>query len=309
MSKTYVLIPFYNDAESLRQLLKSFDSVEQARYHFFFIDDCSGFPVHLDDLIDESSLISASNAKILRLRTNVGHQLAIAIALKKVVETINAEDVIVIMDGDGEDPAFRVKEMVERCRIERRVIVAMRRKRSEGIGFRIWYLIYKFFFYCITGYKLNFGNFMALDSRSATRLSLCPTVGVHIASSLIVSKIDYKGIWVDRGTRFSGESKMSFHRLLIHGFRSMIVFSETIWARVLLFLLCTIVCFILVAVCVLAAKFFGLAVAGWTSIVLLITFQIIVQITFSAFGLLMLAGLLKANETSALFKREHELLE
>ncbi|WP_251274030.1 glycosyltransferase, partial [Enterobacter hormaechei] len=85
------------------------------------------------------SAIEASGLEgvVIRLRRNVGHQRAIAIGLGYVAEHFDGNDIVVVMDSDGEDTPESITELVaglESADVD--VVVASRRSRVESLKFK-----------------------------------------------------------------------------------------------------------------------------------------------------------------------------
>src|SRR4051794_25209430 len=101
--KVSILIPLFNDWESLAILLPRLDSaIGSVRMcgGIFVIDDAS--TIALPDSLRNETYKSLSSVAVVHLRCNIGHQRAIAVGLAHLAASASA-DAIVIMDGDGED--------------------------------------------------------------------------------------------------------------------------------------------------------------------------------------------------------------
>src|SRR5512143_1330964 len=102
-SSLAILIPIFNDWESLRLLLPQVDRAVEGmgrRVSVLVVDDASTEPVPEGWL--RQDFIALDSVEILHLRSNQGHQRAIALGLYHIHEFTDAEAVLV-MDGDGED--------------------------------------------------------------------------------------------------------------------------------------------------------------------------------------------------------------
>ena len=98
-----ILIPIYNDWEAVGLLLPSLDRVLAGAgliADVLLVDDGSTVrpPAHWH----AHAWRGLGRIEVLTLRRNVGHQRAIAIALAFVEQHLSP-DVLVVMDGDGED--------------------------------------------------------------------------------------------------------------------------------------------------------------------------------------------------------------
>lgn len=168
--------------------------------------------------------------RLLRLRTNVGHQRAIAIGL---VDSLRAEDdLFVIMDSDGEDRPEDAVALLEVARTRSGLAVVGRREsRSEGIAFRASYRVYRALFRLLTGAPLPYGNFSVVPHAMRRRLAAMPELWNHYAAALKKSGQPLVAVGVDRGTRLAGRSRMRFTSLVNHGLSAISVFSDGVFAR------------------------------------------------------------------------------
>ena len=215
---------------------------------------------------------------MVRLRRNAGHQAAIAAGLCHAAG--NGEDVIVVMDGDGEDRPEDVGRLVAALPAGEpaSVAVATRGRRHASFGFRLFYRLYGATFLALTGRRLGFGNFCALSPAAVRRLTRMPELRLHLAAAILRSGIPVRRLPIDRGHRYDGRSKMSFIDLTSHGLRSIAVFSETVLTRIVIaaFLLAAIGALILAIV--FAAKLTGHASPGWATsvggVILIVVSQI-----------------------------------
>jgi len=279
------LIPVYNDWQSFQILLERIDSLVSSwntEASIFVIDDCS-----IGDLPDRSDFRNRSNIKhleLLSLSANLGHQRAIAVGLCEL-ELRETFDGVVVMDSDGEDRPEEIGGLIESFQAhENAIIVAQRIKRSESLTFRLFYFAYKLFFRVLTGEVIDFGNFCIIPSTLLHRLTHMPEVWNHLAAATIRSRLEIRRVPTQRGLRYSGRSSMNLESLVVHGLSAISVFTDKLFARLLL-LSCLIsildACF---ACAVIFARFFtNLAVPGWATSAVGLSAAILLQnITLSA---------------------------
>ena len=65
------------------------------------------------------------------------------------------------------------------------LIVASRTQRSEGLIFRVGYLLYKKLFRLLTGQDINFGNFSLIPMSLVKRLVCVPSIWNHFAATVL----------------------------------------------------------------------------------------------------------------------------
>ena len=128
-----ILIPIYNDATSLNQLLSelttSLQEFNGTRFSILAIDDGSSEKLE----INTSHFFSV---QVLHLQRNIGHQKAIAIGMAYCRENI-AFDKLLVMDGDGEDKPEDAARLLKAASTEtNKVIFAKRASRQEGQRFQ-----------------------------------------------------------------------------------------------------------------------------------------------------------------------------
>ncbi len=242
-------------------------------------------PVQTSDIAD-----AGLTGEVVRLARNVGHQRAIATGLSYIART-HPEASVVVMDADGEDTPDVIPELLAALhRDGKDAVVAERRRRSESVGFKAFYLLYRLFFQAVTGHVIRFGNFSALSPVAVRRLVLMPELWLHLASCLIVSRMRIASVPADRGVRYFGRSHMSFVSLALHGMRSMMVFAEAIMVRV--GILCGVLAAAAGSLLAISAglKLADIATPGWYSTASGILVVIVLQAGMLAFLMLMVMG-------------------
>lgn len=270
-----ILIPVLNDEESLNRLLSelavSCKEFPDSKFSVLAIDD--GSATHL-----KIKVPSQFSLKILHLLRNMGHQKGIAVGLAYIKENVSCDKVLV-MDADGEDrPEDAVLLLKESLNNPGKIIFAKRRSRQEGSGFRLFYRIYKFAFRVLTGKRIAFGNFLVMPKSLLDKVVYYSEIWNHIAGGILKAGLPFSSIVTHRGKRYAGNSKMSFHSLLIHGLGAIAVFMDVIASRLLLFSLLLIGISLLVILAVIGIKTFSdLAIPGWTSTVVSAMLIILLQ--------------------------------
>jgi polyisoprenyl-phosphate glycosyltransferase len=275
-----VLIPNFNDWESLRLLLPQIDQVlrgEERRVSVLVVDDAStdrapqDWPGHEFQALD--------SVEVLHLRSNQGHQRAIALGLYHLHEFTDSE-AVVVMDGDGEDQPQDLPELLRAFADGEgaEVVFAARTKRMEGLGFRLCYRAYRLIHHAMTGVVVQVGNFSVVPRAALARLMAVPDLWNHYAASIYRARLPRRLVPLPRGQRLAGESKMNFVSLLIHGLSAMSVFSDQVSAR----LLTAAVGFAAVATALIGVTagvrwFTDLAVPGWATFTVGLLLVLVVQ--------------------------------
>lgn len=230
-----VLIPVFNDWESLALLLPRLDDALASRgldAEVLIVDDGSTVEPS-DDLIPWRSE-TLRRVDVLRLRRNLGHQRAITVGLAYIEDCLPAR-AVVVMDGDGEDNPADVPRLLDE--LDRtganRVVFAERTRRSESTAFRIFYALYRLMHLLLTGQKVRVGNFSAIPRRRLVSLVVVTELWNHYAAGVIRSRQPHTSIPTSRGTRLCGRSSMNFVSLVTHGLSAISVYSDIVGVRLL----------------------------------------------------------------------------
>lgn len=287
-----VVTPVYEDTEASARLFKEIAQQFGDKVFILAVDDGSvRTPLPLSNLTEANAA-----GAVLSLRRNVGHQQAIAIGLSYASEHMHAHQTVVVMDSDGEDLPSTIPTLLdalEDANID--VVVATRKSRVETVKFKVFYAIYKRFFRVMTGRAISFGNFMAMGYGAVRRLSVMQELPVHVAGTVLASKLRMKPCPIDRGPRYAGQSKMNFVGLVLHGFKALMVFAEDVLVRV--GIACTAIASLALTGAAIAIflKLIGLSTPGWFSLVLGIFMLIFLQTGALALMTLMLTGMMRSG--------------
>ena len=191
MHRVCVIVPVYNDWESVSQLLVELAAVGQAhdlRYRVILVDDSStlGAPETWPGL-ERSTLESL---KLVRLACNLGHQRAIAVGLVVARDEIESCSAVVVMDSDGEDLPIDIPRLLAASAAHAGSIVCARRaRRSERLMFRVLYRFYKLLFGSLTGVQIDFGNFCLIPKPALRAVISQAGIWNHLAATLTRSRV------------------------------------------------------------------------------------------------------------------------
>jgi polyisoprenyl-phosphate glycosyltransferase len=239
MKKIKILIPVYNDWQSVFKLLENIDQgledwdSDVAHISVVIVNDSSTE----ERPINYSTFNSLKSIQVINMEENKGHARCIAAGLKHISEN-NDFDLVIPMDADGED---RPEELgILLCKayeVPDKVITANRIKRSEGFIFKFCYLVHKYLTFIFTGQSIKYGNYTCLPKSIVIELVNEPATWSSFSGSLAKISKDKKSIASIRGTRYFGPSKMSFINLLKHSLSIIAVFKKTLLIRSTLFLI------------------------------------------------------------------------
>ena len=236
MKKFLILIPVYNDWQSLTILLKNINNeIEKLNHNIsiIIVDDASTF----DRQLDIENISNIKSIKILSMRENLGHARCIATGLKYIFEK-EEFDYVIPMDGDGEDRPEEIKEFIKSTEINPELtIIGERVKRSEAFIFKFCYFFHKIITLVFTGHLIKFGNFTCIPKSTVNKMINEKATWNSFSGSL--TKVEKRNISISsiRGKRYFGPSKMSFSNLLKHSLSIISVFRKTVLIRSALFII------------------------------------------------------------------------
>ena len=234
--KYVILIPIYNDRESLKLLVENINSQIKNINHdisLVVINDSSS-----QQIIDTyTNLESISSFEIINMKENRGHTRCIASGLKYIFEK-KEFDFVIPMDGDGEDRPEEIKNFIQLSEQSgEKSITGERVKRSEGLFFQLCYQFHKFLTLAFTGKSIKFGNFTCLSKSTVKKLLDEKATWNSFSGSLKKIEKDLISIPSIRGKRYFGPSQMSFFNLLKHSLSIISVFRKTVLIRSALFII------------------------------------------------------------------------
>ena len=230
MKKIIILIPVYNDWESLKKLIKEINEIikdfNDINFECLIVNDCS--TIQAPEIIKPNKFKSI---EILNMKENRGHARCNAFGIRYIFQNKKFDNLL-LMDGDGEDRPVEIKDLIEMIIKNPNVsVVAKRIKRSEGLLFQLLYQIHKLITIFFTGKNINFGNYSILTKDDVRKLhskaslwsSFSGSVKKHINSLNEINSI--------RGLRYFGPSQMSLFRLIIHSLSIIAVFKYQVFLR------------------------------------------------------------------------------
>jgi len=235
MKKYIILIPIYNDRESLTKLIKNINSEIEginSEISIIVINDASS-----QQIIEEyQNTENINSIEIINMKENKGHARCIASGLKYIFEK-KEFDYVIPMDGDGEDRPEEIKNFIQLSeQSNNQSIVGERVKRSESIFFKFCYQAHKILTLSFTGQHIKFGNFVCLSKLTIEKMLKEKATWNSFSGSLKKTETNLLSIPSIRGTRYFGPSKMSFINLLKHSLSIISVFRKTVLIRSALFI-------------------------------------------------------------------------
>ena len=236
MKKIIILIPVYNDWDSLKKLLGKIN--ENIKFSKDFNFEC--LIVNDASLTQPHGLYKPSNfdsVELLNMRENRGHARCNAFGIRHIFQ--NKEfDYLILMDGDGEDRPEEIKSLVEKIKENPSLsVVAKRVKRSEGPFFQFLYQLHKLITFIFTGQIINFGNYSLLTKNDVEKLHSKASLWSSFSGSVKKNLKSLQEINSIRGLRYFGPSQMSLFKLIIHSLSIIAVFKFKVFLRSILMII------------------------------------------------------------------------
>ena len=233
--KIKILIPNYNDWQSVFKLLENIDLVIaglEEEVSVLIVNDASTEQRPEISL----NLNNLKSIQVINMKENRGHARCNAAGLKYINEREDV-DYVIPMDGDGEDRPEEIRPLIEKAKeYPDTVITANRIKRSEGLLFKFCYLIHKYLTFVFTGQSIKFGNYTCLTKSAVDKMSKEAATWSSFSGSLSKVVKDRRSVPSIRGLRYFGPSKMSFINLLKHSLSIVAVYKFTVLIRSIIFL-------------------------------------------------------------------------
>ena len=235
MKKIIILIPVFNDWESLKKLIVEISQHVKFLKEFLFeiivINDASN--IKRPEISKPNNI---NSLKILNMKKNNGHARCNAFGIR-YINNNEKFDNIILMDGDGEDRPEEIKSLLKEIQNDPNIsVVAKRVKRSEGPFFQFLYKMHKMLTFIFTGKRINFGNYSCLIKSDVEKISSKPSLWSSFSGTVKKNITKLNEINSTRGSRYFGPSKMSLFKLLIHSFSIIAVFKFQVFLRSIFFI-------------------------------------------------------------------------
>ncbi|MEP6590950.1 MAG: glycosyltransferase family 2 protein [Gemmatimonadota bacterium] len=266
-----VAIPLLNEEavlpELLRRLIAVLDGTEGGPHEMVFVDDgsCDATPMLLADAVARDARV-----RVVRLSRSFGHQSAISAALDHV-----RGDVVLVMDGDLQDEPEQIPRFLAALAGGYDVVYATRTTRAESWPLRLAYRLFYRLFARLSRVPipLDAGDFALLTRRVVVAMRSAPERNRFLRGLRAWVGFRQIGIPVDRASRQGGASKYSFVALCRLALDGVFAFSTVpIRAAMVAGALAIGVAVLFAIYAVYARLILGHSPAGFTSIIVAITF-------------------------------------
>ena len=279
MKKVSVVIPMYYEEEVANECYNKVSSIlkklENYDYEIIFVNDGSKDKT-LEILEDVAK--KDEKTKVISFSRNFGHQAAVTAGLKEVTG-----DAIVIIDADLQDPPELIPDMLKLWEQGNEVIYGKRKTRKGESHFKL--LTAKMFYKTLNALSdveipKDTGDFRLVDRKVVDVVNSLPEHNKFLRG--LFSWVGFKQIpyEYERQERFAGKTKYPLKKMLKLASDGIISFSNKPIKLVGALGMFSIVISILLLIYAIISYIFKLnnLSAGWTSIIVAITFFAGVQL-------------------------------
>jgi len=204
MALVSIVVPVFQNAESLPQLMERLASVADAQggelFEFVFVDDGSS-----DQSFDILQRFAKQDERVqaIRLSRNFGSNAAILAGL-----TYARGDCVVLIAADLQDPPELIPQLVTLWRQGNHLVLAARRRRSDPLVTRLFAQAFNRLFrrFVFPDYPKDGFDFALLDRRVADILIELQEKNSHIFGQVMWVGFKRQVIYYDRRERTHGRS-------------------------------------------------------------------------------------------------------
>ena len=210
--KLSIIIPVYNNQESLQELIKRLNNVEKKikkiNFEIICVNDCSQ-----DNSLDELKKIKKkirNDLKIFSLNKNYGSNLASKTGLK-----FSTGDAHTLLSADLQEPPEIIEELIKEWNKGSKMVIAQKKSRKDPIFTIFFSRIFYFFFKLLINknYPKN-GLDLFLIDKEISHYIIDSDKDIFIPIHLFDLGFAYTVVQYDRQQRKYGVSQWSFKKKL-----------------------------------------------------------------------------------------------
>ena len=266
-----IVTPAYNEAENLGEFYsRVMDATNNLNLEIEIIYINDGSQDSTIDIITKQRQID-NRITIIDLSRNFGKEIALTAGLD-----YSSGDAVIVIDTDLQDPPELISKLVEKWREGYDVVNAKRIKRKgESLLKKVMsYIYYRLLFYLSDiNVPRDTGDFRLLNKNALDALLKLREKHRYMKGLFVWVGFKQKEIEYEREARFKGKTKWGFFSLFNLAFDGLTSFSiMPLRLASTIGFLSALIGFFYGAVIVFKTLFFHEPVAGFTSLVVLITF-------------------------------------
>ena len=279
MKKISVIVPMYFEeavvSECYSRLKEVLINLKKYEYEIIFVDDGSRDQTLT---ILEKIALANKNVKIISFSRNFGHQAAVGAGLR-----YSTGDAVIIIDADLQDPPELIPQMIELWENGNDVIYAKRKSREGETKFKLFTA--KMFYRILNDLSdvsipKDTGDFRLADRKVVDVINSLPEHNKFLRG--LFSWVGFKQapIEYERKERFAGETKYPLNKMIKLAKDGIFSFSTKPLRFVTKLGIISMIISILILIYSLLSFAFDWnnLTAGWTSIMVTITFFAGVQL-------------------------------
>jgi glycosyltransferase involved in cell wall biosynthesis len=274
-----VAIPVFNEEATIPELLRRvtavLDALPGGPHEVLYVDD--GSTDRTVELL-ENAIARDPRIGLVVLSRNFGHQAAFSAALQHVIG-----DVVVLMDGDLQDPPEAIPRLIAEHQRGYDVVYATRVRRKEGplkrLAYRVAYRIIARL--SSIDVPVDTGDFSLLSRRVVDIMNGLPERQRYLRGLRSWTGFRQIGIEVERDARFAGAPKYTLSKLLQLAVDGMLTFSVSPLRAAAAVGVITVAASALFALYAIYVRvFLGRSPEGFTALIVAVTFLSGVQLLF-----------------------------
>lgn len=275
--KLLLVVPCYNEQEILHQTNQKLNNYFDQLLEHNKIDSGSKICYINDGSKDATWIIidqlTKSNSRVLgiKLAKNFGHQNAVLAGLFSFMDQY---DCYISIDADLQDDINAIGEMVLKYEEGSSVVYGVREDRSTDTFFKKFTaeLFYKIMDKLGVPVVFNHADFRLIDNKVLKEFANFKEYNMFIRGIIPTIGFPSDKVYYKRLEREAGESKYPFGKMLAFAWKGITSFSTVPMRMVLWFGIINFIISVIIGLFVLSSKLRGVAVSGWTSIVLPMAF-------------------------------------
>ena len=278
-----LVVPAYNEEDGIEELYRRVASASVAwneDFELIIVDDGSK-----DQTVAICTRLAETDPrlKIVSLSRNFGHQPAVSAGLAHA-----SGSVVAVLDADLQDPPEELRPFLEKIREGFDVVYAVRTKRKEGPFKRMaYYLYYRILNRLATlEIPLDAGDFCVMRGEVVAAINQLPERNRFFRGLRTWVGYRQTGMTYERQSRFAGEPKYTFRKLVQLAMDGIINFSYRPLQLILFMgvlvgiasLLFGLLVVVLYATDLSLLGFNPRQARGWTSLIFVLLFSSAVQL-------------------------------
>jgi polyisoprenyl-phosphate glycosyltransferase len=275
--KLLLVVPCYNEQEILHQTNQKLNTYFDQLLEQNIIDSESKICYINDGSKDSTWSIIDQLTKInprvlgIKLAKNFGHQNAV---LAGLFSFIDQYDCYVSIDADLQDDINAIGDMLFKYNEGNSVVYGVREDRSTDTFFKKFTaeLFYKIMDKLGVPVVFNHADFRLIDNKVLREFANFKEYNMFIRGIIPTIGFPSEKVYYKRLEREAGESKYPFSKMLAFAWKGITSFSTVPMRMVLWFGVINFIISVIIGLFVLSSKLRGVAVSGWTSIVLPMAF-------------------------------------